>query len=164
MVSSSMGYFFYLKKSTSPSSTLEDNYQQFVTWLTTVETALIPFPKPLQKQYEQQSLVLFWETNLELLPLLKTLQQLPQTQIAIAQGTAIYDAARQYYYSEIPIKLPNLLQVGQHYEEKIVLGEAACSSLPKEQLQYLTRNYWAGASTALEVYAWRGETKKTTYW
>lgn len=156
MNSSSRGYFFCLKNNSPNPSTLEDSYQQFTTWLNAVETALIPFPKPLQKQYEQQSLVLFWDTALELEPLLAALQQLLDTLVAIDQGTAIYDANRQYYYSQVPARLPALLQVGQHYEEKIVLGEAACNSLPKEQLQYLTRSYWAGGSTALEVYAWKG--------
>lgn len=164
MTSSNMGYFFYLKNNTPTSSTLENNYQQFVTWLTGVEMALTPFPEPLQKHYEQESLTLFWDSQLELLPLLQALQGLSHTPIAIDQGTAIYDPARQYYYSQVPTRLPALLQVGQHYEEKIVLGEAASSSLPKEQLQYLTRSYWAGTSTALEVYAWRGTTQKTTYW
>lgn len=155
-------YFVRLQKpstsSTAPSD-LTTVQQEFSTWLQGIERVLLALTPPLHRQYDQQGLTLLWSAKEELLPLLQALHPLTKTQkttIAIAQGPAIYDADRQWCCSQVPKLLPALLQVGIHYSYPFVLGEQASQALPKDQLNYLTRSYFPGATTALEVYAWEG--------
>ncbi|MGH1335277.1 MAG: hypothetical protein ACRBFS_04050 [Aureispira sp.] len=152
-------YFVRLQNRSNDSTTtdLSQQHQQFLDWLVSIEQSLIALPTPLQQQYDQQGLSLVWATNTPVLFLLRTIKQLTTScTIAIDQGIAIYDSNRQWCYSNVPERLSALLQVGIHYDQALVLGEAVSKDLPKEKLGYLTRSYFPGATTALEVYAWKG--------
>ena len=134
---------------------LASQYQAFQAWLQTVEASLAQLPSPLHFQYQHTQVLLIWPTTVALLPIVQTIAQLSQHSfIAINQGETIYDAQRQWYYSTIPEQLTAFIEVGKHHQYPLVIGEQASQVLPKEQLMYLTRSYFAGATTALEVYAW----------
>jgi hypothetical protein len=134
---------------------LASQYQAFQEWLQKVETSLAQLPMPLSIQYQPSQILLIWPTTVALLPIVQTIAQLSQhSYIAINQGEAIYDAQRQWYYSTIPEQLTAFVEVGKHHQYPLLIGEQASPMLPKEQLTYLTRSYFAGATTALEVYAW----------
>lgn len=150
-------YFLRIQNNkNNTATTLLQQHQQFKTWLTYIEQTLATLPPPLYQQYDQQGIVLCWETKTPLSIIITGIEQLTNNStIALDQGTAIYDSQRQWCYSKIPERLIALLQVGQHYEQALIVGEAASTTLPKENLEYLTRSYFPGATTALEVYAWK---------
>lgn len=131
-------------------------HQQFAQWLATIEAVLAPLPIPIQTQYDQQGILIIWEASSTLLPFVEALEPLVKNStIAVDQGLAIYDKNRQWCCSNIPERLPALLQVGKHYQSPLVIGEEACHTLPKTALSYLTRSYFLGSSTAIGVYAWQ---------
>lgn len=156
MSSTNMYYFVCLQALQSPTNTdLVIHYQAFQAWLQTVEASLAQMPSPLHIQYQPTQLFLIWPTSLELRSLVTAMTALSQhSYIAINQGAAIYDAKRQWYYSTIPAQLTAFIEVGKHHQHSLVIGEQASHLLPNEQLIYLTRSYFAGATTALEVYGW----------
>lgn len=149
-------YFVRIQNNNSDTATtLLQQHQQFKTWLTNIEQTLATLPATLYQQYDHQGIVLCWETNTPLPTIITGITQLTNNStIALDQGTAIYDAQRQWCYSKVPARLIALLQVGEHYKQALAIGEAAKATLPKENLDYLTRSYFPGATTALEVYAW----------
>ncbi len=132
--------------------------QAFSEWLEAVEAAWKTLATPLQIQYDPQGLTAIWTTEQPLPTLVQSIALLSartDTNAAIDQGDAIYDAQRAWCCSTVPERLPALLKVGQHYEAAFVLGEAASATLSKKSLDYLTRSYFPGAQTAVEVYAWK---------
>ncbi|MFK7795865.1 MAG: hypothetical protein AB8E82_00320 [Aureispira sp.] len=149
-------YFVCLQPQHQPTDTdLTSQYQAFQAWLQRIEGNWAHMPTPLSIQYQPNQLLLIWPTNITLLALINILAQLGQhSYIAINQGTAIYDPQRQWYYSHLPAQLNAFIEVGKHHQHSIIIGEQASQVLPQEQLTYLTRSYFAGATTALEVYAW----------
>lgn len=156
MSSTNQYYFVCLQpQQQQTDSSLASQYQAFQAWLQTIETSLADMPTPLSIQYQPKQLLLIWPTSIALLPLVTILDQLGQhSYMALNQGAAIYDTHRQWYYSPIPEQLTAFIEVGKHHQQPLVIGEQASQVLPKEPLTYLTRSYFAGATTALEVYAW----------
>lgn len=77
----------------------------------------------------------------------------PNLKVAIGVGPAVPMVAPTVgYHSLVPERLPQLLNVGQHYERWLIVDEAAKPFLKGRPLSYLTRSYLEGKPTALEIW------------
>jgi hypothetical protein len=144
----------------NPALNLEVYYQHYLQWLLPFEQVFAAVSPFVYQQYDQRGATWLWSAQLNAAALLAAINPLlaaNHTLAALDRGAAVLDVQRHWCCSPVPQRLPALIQAAQHYAVPLVVAEAASEGLPKSTLQYLTRSYLAGATSALEIYRWRAQ-------